>query len=511
MAARFGYASRQRGGAAGVVSVPAPVGGWNARDALDAMAPEDAVRLDNWFPGQGSVALRRGFVAHATGIGAGDVATLAEFHAGTTRRLLAAGGGGLYAATAPGAAMLLAGGFLEDRWQWANFNGALALVNGRDPPQRFDGTAVAPLPASGIGLDPSSLVGVNVFKSRSYFWAADSQDFWYSELDALGGTLTRFPLSRVSQFGGNLAAMATWTVDGGDGADDFAVFVMTSGDAVVYQGSDPAGDFALVGIYRIGAPLGPRGIVKSGGDLIVATRDGYVSLTSVLRDDRLTARALVSGKIRGAVIEAVRGFGDAPGWQAVAYPRGNRILFNVPQSHNGTVFHQHVVNTITGAWCRFTGMDARCWGLFDDRLHFGGGGGTVFLADERHADGAAAIDAAAVTAFSALGGRGVRKRVTAVRPSLSSDADIALKLGVAKDFEAAGPALAGLTLLQPGPAWDVGSWDLDPWAGGIGTVQPLLVRDAHGFRFAARLELAARNRRVEWYATDYVFEQGGIR
>ena len=45
---------------ANVASLPPPVGGWNARDALANMAPTDAVTLDNLFPGVSSVTLRGG-------------------------------------------------------------------------------------------------------------------------------------------------------------------------------------------------------------------------------------------------------------------------------------------------------------------------------------------------------------------------------------------------------------------------------------------------------------------
>ena len=41
-------------------SIAAPLGGWNARDALGAMDPLDAVTLQNWWPGTSSVILRFG-------------------------------------------------------------------------------------------------------------------------------------------------------------------------------------------------------------------------------------------------------------------------------------------------------------------------------------------------------------------------------------------------------------------------------------------------------------------
>jgi hypothetical protein len=75
--------SRQRRALA--VSVQAPIGGWNTRDSLDDMKPEDAVQLDNWFPGLGSCAIRGGTSSYATGLGAA-VKTLAEFNAGSSHR-----------------------------------------------------------------------------------------------------------------------------------------------------------------------------------------------------------------------------------------------------------------------------------------------------------------------------------------------------------------------------------------------------------------------------------------
>ena len=99
-------------------STPAPTGGWNARDSLADMKPDQAVQLDNWFPQTSNVRIRRGFAQHATGVGAGAVATLIEFAAGTTRKLLAAGGGAIYDATNAGAAgAALGSGFANDRWQ----------------------------------------------------------------------------------------------------------------------------------------------------------------------------------------------------------------------------------------------------------------------------------------------------------------------------------------------------------------------------------------------------------
>ena len=56
----FGQAKQNT---AQTASIPSPIGGWNARDSLAAMAPTDAVQLVNWFPTPTDVTMRRGYIA----------------------------------------------------------------------------------------------------------------------------------------------------------------------------------------------------------------------------------------------------------------------------------------------------------------------------------------------------------------------------------------------------------------------------------------------------------------
>lgn len=51
------------------VAIPAPVGGWNARDALDKMPETDAVKLVNWIPRGSYVQSRGGYGVHGSGLG----------------------------------------------------------------------------------------------------------------------------------------------------------------------------------------------------------------------------------------------------------------------------------------------------------------------------------------------------------------------------------------------------------------------------------------------------------
>ncbi|HXF89594.1 MAG TPA: hypothetical protein VNK48_14660, partial [Xanthobacteraceae bacterium] len=69
--------NRTRGSSSVVKFVPAPYGGWNARDDLSDMSPEDAVTLDNFIPSESGVFLRDGKSEWATGLG-GAIGALME-------------------------------------------------------------------------------------------------------------------------------------------------------------------------------------------------------------------------------------------------------------------------------------------------------------------------------------------------------------------------------------------------------------------------------------------------
>ena len=69
---------RAKQNTARTTSVPAPLGGWNARDSLANMQPMDAVQMVNFFPTPTDVQLRRGWSEKSTGI-TGQVNTIMTY------------------------------------------------------------------------------------------------------------------------------------------------------------------------------------------------------------------------------------------------------------------------------------------------------------------------------------------------------------------------------------------------------------------------------------------------
>lgn len=499
-------------------TLSAPIGGLNGRDAASEMDENDALELTNWFPDFGKVRVRRGSETFAT-VGTGSftpdtnpVETLAELQTASTSKLVAAADAKVWEVSAGGEiSSTLATGLSNARWQTAVMNATLGLVNGEDAPKTYDGSSWGDMTVSGPGLTVTDLIGINVFKNRSYFAEVNSQSFWFSAVNTLGGVLTEFPLGAVGTWGGHLLQNVTWTRDGGAGMDDLAVFLMSSGEVIVYAGGNPSdsADWQLVGVFRIGKPLGRRAAVKVGGDILVVTVDGPVLLSKVLPGGRLSEGMKMTDKLGSLLMEQARLTGDEFGWQFQYYPRGQFALINYP---TGGMFEQFVVNLRSGAWCKFNGLDAACWVVFDENLYFGSGDGLVIQADTGPNDNGADIQAVAKQAFSYLGSRAGNKHVTMVGPLLESAGDIPLTFGLASDFAADADANVSVTLGLASSAaeWDVAEWDVAEWAGGDVAVQAWFAHEARGYAISPQMTISQNAEPVAWNATRLAYKPAGV-
>ncbi|MFN8993385.1 MAG: hypothetical protein ACK5X3_06965 [Pseudomonadota bacterium] len=500
--------TRQGAGTARVVSIPPPVQGLNARDALASMDAADAITLDNWFPRGNDVVLRRGHQSHVTGL-PGNVETLMQYSSGSANKLFAASGTAIYDVTTPGAVgAAVVSGLTNARWQHVvkTTSGGTFLVccNGADAMRAYDGsTWTTP---SITGVTSSNIIGLASHKERLWLIEKDSATAYYLATKAIAGNSTAFPLGAVFRMGGKVKAIIPLSQDAGSGPDDFLAFVSDKGEVAIYQGTDPgtASEWALIGVFRVGAPIGDRAFLRVGGDAALITDDGVISLLQAINVDRAAANtATITDRIRELFSSYVRSYRTNFGWQAISYPAGNWGLFNVPISATQSV--QLVMNTITGAWCRFTGQNAFSWSMLGNEIYFGGST-RVFRADVGGTDNGADIQADMKTAFQYFKDRGGLKRFTMLRPVFLSNGAPVPRITLDVDFGNRDP-IGSPSFTVFGALWDAAVWDADVWAAdGEQVTQQWIGVHALGRCAAVRMKMTSQGATMAVSAFDVLME-----
>jgi len=491
-------------------SLSAPIGGLNTRDAVDLMPQTDAIRLDNFFPGSTDVSLRKGFTNHVTGFSAA-VHSLLTYHSPTANKLFAASGTAIYDVTSSGSlGSAVVSSLTNAKFQFVNFTTSggsfLFVVNGADAARHYNGTTWATPTLNHI--TSSNIKNVAVYKERLFFIMKDSLTFAYLPVNSVAGNATEFDLGSVFNRGGNLVAAGTLTRDGGSGSDDYIAFITSEGEVAVYTGTDPssASAWSLVGVFKIARPIGDRCVVNVGAELIVITESGFVPMTQMYAESETNYAKAISDKISGSVLTAVTNFKSTFGWESIIYPRGQFGIFNVPNDTSGS-FVQFVVNLNTGAWGRFTGQNSYCWGLLNGDLYFGGED-KVYKADNGLSDAGTQIQGDAKTAFVYYGGRGTTKRYTAIRPVVSSDADLPVSIGFDVDFNDGTSVYTPSAASTEGADWDTATWDVSSWAGTVAS--QLVWRSVAdiGWNAAIRIRTSTQAQSIKWHSTDIYYEKG---
>jgi hypothetical protein len=362
------------------------------------------------------------------------------------------------------------------------------------------------------GVNSNTFINVNLFKNRLYFTEKDSLNCWYLPVDAIGGAASPLYFGGIARNSGYLQAMGTWTLDAGQGADDYAVFVTSMGEVMVYNGTDPdtADTWALKGVWQLGQTFNRRCFFKWSGDLLLLTQDGLVPLASALQSSRLDPRVNLTDKIYYAVSQAATLYYDLFGWQINYYASENMLILSIPTSVG---MEQFVMHTITKSWGRFTGIQAYCWEVSGDAdMHFGGDG-VVGIFYDSLSDNGGNITATAQQAYSYFDSAGQLKRFMMVRPILQSTGGVPSVLcGLSVDFDTQsqlGAVQFNPSALSDG-VWDASRWDQANWSGGLITTKVWQGVTGLGFAGSINLNVASRNIELHWASTDYVMERGGV-
>lgn len=461
-------------------SIPAPVGGWDTQSPLASMPKTNAVILDNWIPRGNCIELRRGFIDQCTGTTSPVETLIAYRGAAAGDKLFAAAGAKLYDVTAAGS--LPAASYISAasaRWNYTNFAndaGRFAILcNGAQAPIKYDGSSFTANAITGtagsITLAPADLKYVMGHKGRLHFAEKARLRVWFLAISAIAGAAGLLDLGPVFTSGGLIAGMGRLTLDGGQGPDDYAVYLTTEGQVALYQGLDPsdANNWALVGVWQVPKPIGERSLIEYGSDLLVLTEAGVFPLSSILRvPPEEQGKKAMSYLIGPTFASSSTSYRTNFGWQPILYSgRGGLTIVNVPTASLGTS-EQYVRSNQGGGWCRFTGIASFCWATANGMIYFGSTAG-VYRWDIGASDNGEYIVPDVLPAFQDFGNRTITKVFTMVRALLRCPAIIAPSLQVLTDYDQSTLPTATQTVVTPGDiSPDDSSLIRDDWTGAAG-------------------------------------------
>lgn len=460
------------------LTFPAPTGGLVTNADIAGQQSGNATILENWWPTLTGARIRGGSVKRGLAADGGPIVSMFRYLYAGTERLFAATGTRIYDMSSPAAPPTTTAASVSSltSGDWSTFQQTnsgqsyLVCFNGTDPRQLYNGTTWSTTPAITF-TDSTTMANLSfgwVFKNRQFFVKGGSLDAYYlTTLNAVGGATAVFPLGGVMRKGGSLLFGFSWSVESGAGPNEYCVFVSTEGEVAVYSGSNPAdaNDFALVGVYNIGKPLGKNAFIKSGGDALIATMDGLIPLSQVFNRDRQQVSLVALSRPIEDLWKAAA-IAQPSGWTITLWPEQNIVFVAFPSSlvMPDVTF---VFSALTGKWSTTKNWLANCYSPFQGSLFFGSIGGYVYRGDFTGMDDGLSFTATYLSSFSPVGGYGQRKTATMGVMNLKASEKPTVRLFARADLDLDPPVPPNVSLNTTGLSiWDTGLWDQAKWDGG---------------------------------------------
>jgi hypothetical protein len=377
-----------------------------------------------------------------------------------------------------------------------------------------DGVIAAASALTITGVDTSTLSDVWLYKERLFFVEKDTLVAWYLPAGSVGGAANDISLAGVFRRGGSLLFGTTWASQAGDTLDDYCIFVSTEGEVAVYSGTDPsdAAAWGLQGRYDIGKPLGKRAVVTVGGDALIATDDGIVSLSAAVgKDPARMSLSMVTTPIRESWRQQVnRASSDV---ELHKWTDENLLLVVFP-----TASRMFTANLLTGAWATQGGWHGTCLGEYLDDFFVGRTDGRAYKINDGGTDDGEAFTARVCFAFSDMGDPTAYKTISMARASFFVAGGFSYKISIATDYNVTfPPAPDATTDLGDVMVWGTSDWGEAVWGGDeeatrTGRVELWRSVTGAGYSIAPILQItsgAAARVEVELIAVDLIGMTGG--
>ncbi len=518
-------------------STSAPIGGLNVSTALQGMPLTDAFDLTNWIAQQYGVRSRKGYMEWAINLG-GEVRTIMEY--APSRSIV--GGTKLFAATdsniyditnstnAPPVSLVLPGTDQYGRFtstMFANAAGTFLLVTSNAGGYKYyNGAAwVTPTLGGGAGqvtpVNPLNLSYVQAWKKRLWFIEKGTTKVWYSGVEQLTGTFNSLDVGAQFEHGGVVSFIARWSIDAGEGIDDFLVIGGEKGDILIYKGTDPSSisTFGLVGVWYIGAlPVGQRCTVEYGGDLLVIGATGIQPLSYITRGGQSLLRSSSVDylrKIQPRFADLLTATASQLGWEMVMSLEENLLIVLTPP--NGTTtYEQYALYTNGNTWSKFAGMSMATAYSAMNGLFYGDTNGNVYKALTGYFDNVKygetvgnGIAGTIQTSYQYYGMPGMNKQWHLVRPTFIATDRPSVTVTMVADFQQSVLPSTPVYSVTSGAKWDVSLWDVGIWAGGLFTYNDWYGAAAMGYAGSCYMNTVCLGD-TYLVSIDYYYEAGGV-
>jgi hypothetical protein len=376
------------------------------------------------------------------------------------------------------------------------------------------GNITGPTPAEAV------LDFVTVWKNRVWFVQRNTSTAWYLAVGSISGAATKFEFGNKFKYGGWLKGIWNWTLDAGEGMDDYLVAVGSAGDMVIYKGTDPAvaAEFNMVGWWFIGRSVqGRRQAGDMGGELLILSTYGVLQLSKIIAglpvtDEGTSISWKINSRINATMDRTLQEFG----WDVKIFPRGQLIFITTPPEE-GKPWMQFVYSTTTKAWAQFLGLRIQCCDAWKGDFYFGtddkrvmqytGFSDNVLLADAGAT--ARAIDWESLTGYQLYTGTPTFKRVQFLRPQFVGLEKASYNIKASYDFDFQRIATSPPYIVPATGLWNTGVWDSSVWGGFYFGSQPPIGGSGMGRHIAIAMKGRSSTDMIH-VGTDVLLDVGGM-
>lgn len=509
------------------ITLAAPTGGIDTRSALASMSGDNSIYSYNLTVQEGAVAVRPGYREWALGLDDGitanlGVKTLIPHTTAGFDSLWAVTNEGIWNVTDYNTAPVQElspnqTGQPADDWTITTEDAgygvftALAADNGDEyvfyadsknglfvrnltnlTTPLWERTTFSAAGASDPAVNNSLINFIVVHKQRLWFAEQDSNHAHYAGIGAVTGNVEAFFFGSKFKYGGGIAGLFNWTVDGGAGVDDYLVAVGEGGDLIPYRGIDPTqDDWANVGSYYIGKPpIGGNFASEYAGELYFLSSFGVIAMSDILKgvdlgDSNRNPNSL-SFLITKVIRKDVALRGTQYGWQMAFVPsRGDLIIATPSKDINNPI--QYVLNLSLGAWSYWRDIPMTSFVDWQGKLFIGvtvptspQESGKVAIMDVARDNvlitplvgiqNGSNIDFSILSSFSKLGQDAVYKRVQYVRSDFLAVTKPVTEIKTLYNYDINEPTRTDSTEAEnnyPVGVWDVDDWDAAIWGAGL--------------------------------------------